>query len=195
MAKKILKDISLKKEKNHRLKKEKETDERAIKINQEKPSLEEEGISWSAPEYEKLPKPRYWYAINVFIVLILLIFALWSKNFFFALFIVLVEMVLIISGRRGPQNFHFLLNEKGLKIDNQFFGYEKFEGYLLREGLGGVRKYDELILKKKNVINPYLKILFDRNLKEELKSILAVKLPEIQYEDSLIDIFFEWLRF
>lgn len=165
----------------------------AAKIPQEE--LGKIEVVWTAPEYEKIPKPASWYFINIFIFLAILGFALWSKNFFFALFIVLAELILFILGRQEPINFKFRCNNQGLSINNRLYEYEKLEGYSLREKTGGLKKYDELILKKKTAVSPYLKILFDSDKKKELKFLLASKLPEIQYEDTVIDVLFDWVRF
>ena len=163
------------------------------KIPQEE--LEKIEVVWTAPEYEKIPKPVSWRFVNIFIFLAILGFALWSKNFFFVLFIVLAELILFILGRQEPINFKFRCNSQGLNINDHLYEYEKFEGYALREKTDRLKKYDELILKKKTAVNPYLKILFDPDKKKELKLLLASKLPEIQYEDTVIDVLFDWVRF
>ena len=159
--------------------------------NQKEKNIEE--ISWRAPEYSYTVKGNYWYAITIVIAFILLIIALTQKNFFFAIFIILAEVMLIFFAKKRPQIIDFEINDTGIAIGkNSFYEYDNLEGFSIDSH---PPRLDEIILKKKTAVNPYIKIPIDSKLAIQAKEILAQKLPEIEYQASIIDILANWLGF
>ncbi len=150
-------------------------------------------ISWRAAEYQYVEKDVSWYWIIIIIASILVLISLFRDNFFFAVFIAIAAVTLIFFGRRKPQIFDFKINDKGVAIgDKIFYDYERLEGFVIRKR---PERLDEIVLKKKGAINPYIKIPVDSKLAPKVKGFLEKKLPEIEYQDSLIDIISEWFGF
>ena len=119
--------------------------------------------------------------------------AFWQKNFFFAIFIILAGAMLLFFSRRRPQILDFKLDGEGIAIgDNIFYDYDRFEGFLIRSR---PQRLDEVILKKKTAINPYIKVPIDSKLAPKARDILGENLPEVEYQESLIDILSEWFGF
>jgi len=148
-------------------------------------------ISWRAAEYDHVEKGLYWYLAVGGVSLLLLAFALWQKNFFFGIFIVIAGIMLIALGNRRPDVLDFKLTEKGFDDGRgSFYEYEQLDHFSVRNRLG---RLDELMLKKKSAFNPFLRIPIDSKTAGEARIFLAQKLTEVEYEptilDALVDLF------
>lgn len=150
-------------------------------------------VSWRAAEYEFKEKGPAWYLIIGFIAAVFIVLAFVGKNFFFAVFILVASITLMFFGGVRPQVFNFRVGEEGIEIgERKTYRYEDLGGFAIFERPG---RLDELILKKKTNINPYVKIPVDSKTAKRAKEILMDHLPEIEYRESLIDIFSDLLRF
>ena len=158
-----------------------------------KPPEENQEINWRAAEYRYIRKDVGWYWLIGLVSIILILVAFWQKNFFFAIFIILAGSMFLFFSKQKPRVLDFRLNNKGIAIsDNIFYDYDQFEGFSIQSR---PQRLDEIILKKKTTVNPYIKIPIDSKLAQKAKIILGENLPEIEYQDSLIDIFSEWFGF
>ncbi|MDI6821215.1 MAG: hypothetical protein QMD65_03535 [Patescibacteria group bacterium] len=149
-------------------------------------------ISWRAAEYDYVKKDISWFWIVGGVATALVLVAIWQGNFFFAVFIALAGAVVLFFGRRRPQILDFKINEVEVRIGKIEYKFELFENFSFRKR---PMFLDEIVLKKKTAFNPYVKIPIDSKLAEEVKSVLLEKLPEVEYQESLIEIFSDWLGF
>jgi len=150
-------------------------------------------ISWRAAEYEFKEKGPAWYSAIGFVAAVIIVLAFVGGNFFFAVFVLVASITLMFFGGVKPQVFNFRVNEEGVEVgERKTHHYEDLEGFAVFER---PNRLDELILKKKTNINPYVKIPVDSKAAREAKEILGAHLPEIEYQESLIDIFSDLLRF
>ncbi|MFH0712853.1 MAG: hypothetical protein V2A55_03325 [Candidatus Jorgensenbacteria bacterium] len=153
----------------------------------------QDAISWRAAEYHYIQKEVGWY-LTVGLVAFLLVFLsfLWG-NFFFAIFIAIAATTVMFFAKRRPQIFDFKITDKGVAIgENIFYDYGRLDGFAVRER---PERLNEIILKKKAVLNPYVKIPIDSVLADKAKDFLEGKLPEIEYQETLVEVISEWLGF
>ena len=159
------------------------------KENKEDP----EAINWRAAEYQYVQKDVGWYLLVGLVALVLIILSLLWGNFFFAVFILIAAATIMFFAKRRPRVFNFKITDKGVAIgENIFYDYEHLDGFAVRER---PEKLDEIILKRKSVLNPYVKVPIDSVLAGKAKNVLAGKLPAVEYEESLIEIVAEWFGF
>lgn len=149
-------------------------------------------IIWKAAEYEHAPKDVSWYWLIGSGAFFLLLLALWQKNFFFAVFIILAAFLVIGFGKRRPQIIDFKVNDEGIEIGKKFIAYEGLEHFAVRSR---PEHLDEIILKKKTAINPFVHVPIDSKLGEKVRALLLEKLPQEEHQESLVDLFSEWLGF
>lgn len=161
---------------------------RAVQRIKKMTQLGPKEIKWTAWEYEFFPKDISWYWLTIIASTLITTFALWQRNFLFAVFVVIAEILILFWGRRLPKKIEFKLNDKGLTIDERtFYPYDGFHGFALKE--------NEIVFRKKNRLAPYLKILAEESKTGEIKKLLSRYLPEIEYEESLADHIAKILRF
>lgn len=170
-----------------------ENKEKVKKEENETDVEQDRSISWRAAEYEHFEKGGGWYLMVGFATLLLLIIALWQKNFFFGIFILLAGIMVVILGNRRPDVLDFKLTKDGCEVGRGvFYAYGSLENFSLRSRVG---RLDELILKKKTAFNPYVKISLDNQTAEKVRIFLIQKLPEVEHKGSLLDIFIDFLGF
>jgi len=150
-------------------------------------------ISWRAAEYQYVQKDIIWYFIVCLVALLLIVIALFSGNFFFAVFVIIAAVTVIFFAKRRPQVFDFKIADQGVAIgENIFYDYERLDGFAIRER---PEKLDEIVLRKKAALNPYVRIPIDSTLAEEAKNMLGEKIPEIEYQESFVEVISEWFGF
>ena len=73
-------------------------------------------IEWKAPEFEYREKDVSWYWLSIIAAVVILGAAVWQKNFLFAVFVVIAEILMLVWAGRKPREITFSLNEKGLTM-------------------------------------------------------------------------------
>jgi len=140
-------------------------------------------ISWRAPEFQYQPKDAAWYWMSIILAGIFFLAALWQGNLLFAIFIVLAETMVIFWAREYPKDLEFLIDTHGIHLDKiKSYAYEDLSGFHLHEGADGV---GELIVKTKNKLHPYLRILLLNDNMPPIRELLKDHIEEIEYEEPL----------
>ena len=87
-------------------------------------------VAWRAAEYGHAAKGFSWYLSVGFGALALAGVALWQKNFFFAIFIVVAAAVLFAMSRRRPPVLDFRIDADGVTVvDRLSLPYDRLEGF------------------------------------------------------------------
>jgi len=150
-------------------------------------------ISWHAPEYEYSPKSSMWYWVSVFLALILIIFAIWQKNFLFAVFVFIAELIVFAVADKRPKIWEFTIDEKGVYIGkNKFYPYDQLEAFDVHINEVG---HDQLVLKIKKKISPIVAINIYKEEREKIKEFLKKYIPHEQIDISFGDIISKLMGF
>lgn len=80
---------------------------------------------WTFQEYQKGHRSKKWYIIASAAGLILIFGALLSKNFTFALVLILFGIVYFLFEYREPGRINFSVTDLGIKIGRKFFPYSE----------------------------------------------------------------------
>ena len=142
-------------------------------------------ISWHAPEYEYSPKSSSWYWTSLFLALVLIIFALWQKNFLFAIFIIIAELIVFAVADKHPKIWEFTINEKGVYIGkDKFYSYDRLEAFDIH--INEI-VHDQLVLKTKKKISPIVTINIYKEDQEKIKDFLKKYISHEQIDISFGD--------
>lgn len=153
---------------------------------------EKKEIIWEAPEFAYFEKSAKWYAILGIAFLLMIIFGWASRDFFFVVFLILSGIMIFYLGARKPENVKFELGEEGCKIGNSqtIYRYAEITGFAV---LPKPRRNDILILKRKAIANPYLKVPLKRDIADAVRGFLEEKgVHEGEYEETLLDTLIDW---
>ncbi len=150
-------------------------------------------IRWEAAEYEFVPKSTKWHTEIGVATLVLVGIALWQQNFFFAIFILIAGIMVVILGNRHPEIIEFVLNEDGIHIgEAASYPFEKLESFSLRER---PHRSDELILKRKTAMNQLIHIPIEPEMVGKMRSFLEEHLPQEEHEPSVLESITDLLGF
>jgi hypothetical protein len=153
-------------------------------------------LEWAAPEFEYHHKDVGWYWLLVGVSIILLLLALWQRNFLFAVFVLIAALLILKWGHHHPRYLDFRLTNDGLEIDkSKFFPFDHLSGFATRRLDHYEEGLSEIILKKKHRLSTYLKVIAPTAKIEEIRIFLNKYLPEIEYEESLTDHIARILKF
>ncbi len=150
-------------------------------------------IRWEAAEYEFVPKSMRWHAGIGIAALVLVGIALWQQNFFFAIFILIAGIMVVILGNRHPEVIEFVLNEDGCHIgEAASYPFEKLESFSIRER---PHRSDELILKRKTAMNQLIHIPIEPEMAVKIRHFLEEYVPEEEHEPSILESITDILGF
>lgn len=151
-----------------------------------------EKIIWHAPEFEYIHKDIVWYWLSVIAASVLFLIALWQQNLLFAIFIVISEVLFMHWAREYPKTMRFTINKKGVEIgDADFLEYSHLSGFHIIHR----NDHGELIIKTKNRIQPFTKIIVLTEDIPEITEFLKKHLSQIDYEESMVDHFERMIGF
>lgn len=152
-------------------------------------------MEWQAPEYEHFEKDFNWFR-NVFLVTIgAVILALLFKNFIFAAILLAGGFTIILYGARLPEMLEVKLTERGIRLNNLLYPYDKLRSFWLTAEHGEERG-PKLLVEGEHFFLPHLVIPLADDIKPSaVRAYLAAHLPETRREESLADLIFDLLHF
>ncbi|MCD4693817.1 hypothetical protein K8R62_00460, partial [bacterium] len=126
-------------------------------------------ISWEIPEYKKHDRGRGWYVLSGIMAVIFLLYALFSQNFLFAIFIEIVSIILILNEGKNPIKIKVAITDDGVQIGKNLYEFDDFKNFSI------IYKPDQ------NIKNLYFE--FDSYIKQRLslslEDINPIKIKEL----------------
>ncbi len=158
--------------------------------------MDEKEISWTAPEFEYHHKEPSWYWLVVIVAGLLILIALFQKNFLFAIFVLIATVVFFKLGHQFPRHLDMRLSDQGIAMgENDFHPFDSLSGFATRQMDNFKDGISEIILQKKHRLSTHVKILAPTEKMEDIRVFLNKHLPEIEYEESLTDHISRLLKF
>jgi hypothetical protein len=151
-----------------------------------------EPVTWRAAEREFTEKSLEWYLIVGAVALVLIVTALVLENYLFALFLVLAAVVVYFLSRRHPRVVDFRIDEHGIMMGSTEWHYSEIEAFTIHQRFG---RLDHIVLRRKISMNPFVHIPIDGHLAVQARAALAERLPEFEFEETLLDMLADWLGF
>ncbi|MDP3892652.1 hypothetical protein, partial [Nocardioides sp.] len=71
--------------------------------------MEQFNIEWRAPEFYYREKGVSWYWLSIIAAIVILSVSVWQKNFLFAVFVVIAEILMLVWAGRKPREISFSL--------------------------------------------------------------------------------------
>ncbi len=89
----------------------------------------EELISWEVPEYQAKEKTGKWYLVAGGLGMAMLIWALLTANFLFALIIIIGTTMLILIEEEKHRRVEIILSTEGIWVGKNFYDYDEFKNF------------------------------------------------------------------
>lgn len=87
--------------------------------------------SWEVPEYQKYERGKWWYIIFGAIGLALIVYAIATYNFLFAIILLICALVLAVSAAREPATLSARITETGMAIGERFMPYQSMAHFAI----------------------------------------------------------------
>ena len=126
-------------------------------------------LKWQVPEYPQYERGRFWYAGAAVIGVALLIYAVVTGNFLFALIVIFGVVISVISSWHPPKMVELRLYEEGVKLDDMYYPWEKFQSYWVVKNEHG----DNLGLDLKNWLRNDLYMPIKGHTLEDVEKFLS----------------------
>jgi hypothetical protein len=154
------------------------------------------GIAWQAPEFEHRPKTMAWYWISIIVAILLLALAIWQKNFIFAVFVVIAELMLMIWGSSEPRMIAFALNQRGLTIGGaKFYPFSDVVSWSADSEGFFDPEWPDITLHLVHHFHTGLKVKVPRAMFLEVEKVLRTHAKEVPFKPSMVDVIEKLLGF
>ncbi len=84
---------------------------------------------WSVQEYTPYERGRRWYVVMGGLGLLLVIYAVYSANYLFALIIILFGLILSLSSMRPPLEVRFAVTNTGIIVGGRYYRYSELTNF------------------------------------------------------------------
>ncbi len=133
-------------------------------------------ISWFIPEFEKHERTKNWYIIASVVVIFLLIFAVITKNYLFAVIVIIATTITIFHDGKEPDFLNVIIDDDGVIVGRKFYDYDDLKDFSLlfkpKEGL------NNLYFDFKNTIKQRISIPLNNQDPLQIRDFLLKYLPE-----------------
>lgn len=148
---------------------------------------EPSSISWEIERLHNGGKGDWFYFTVLALMSLLLLFAVWQKNFLFGVFVILAVGTIFFLSMQRQQTYAFHLDDRGLLVAKEtFYEYDRFRHFDIYEFSD--EEY-EIFFVFKEKLRPILRIRIYKSDRKKIADFLSRKLPQKKTEPSLLDIF------
>ena len=96
-------------------------------------------FSWQHPDYISYAKDKRWYVVSALLLLSLLAWSIYDKNYFFAIFLVLFYAVILMYENRPSVMVDFIITPEGIKSGERFYYYREISNFFMIYRAGGIK--------------------------------------------------------
>lgn len=132
-------------------------------------------MEWDFPEFVRHERSRGWYFVYAFVILALLVFCFFSKNYTFAMLIVLTTVVLLIRLRRAPLPVHFAIRDEGVEVGNNYYAWRELKEFSIIYRPPTIKK---IYFMFKGSLRPELDISLEDQNPVQVRQYLSERLLE-----------------
>jgi len=130
---------------------------------------------WNFQEFAEVERSKGWYFGAFVIFAFLLIYALVTVNFLFAVIIIISAVIIIIRNRVEPEQITAVIAEDGLEVDNRFYKYDTIRYFYIIYKPSEVKN---LYIEFKSITKPRLIIPLENQNPLEIRNILSQYIEE-----------------
>ncbi|MEK7512230.1 MAG: hypothetical protein AAB575_04425 [Patescibacteria group bacterium] len=88
-------------------------------------------IQWEFPEFTSIKRSRAWNAAAFIVLAFLVVYAVWTANFLFAMILALCTFILVYQYFQKPRPIPVVVAEDGVIVDKQFYPYKVLKDFYI----------------------------------------------------------------
>lgn len=149
-------------------------------------------IQWRAPEFEKYEKSKTWFIVAGIFFLGLIGLSIWMKSPSMIVSFALMGLVIFLFALRKPRQVKFAITSKGIMVNERLYRFDDLKSFWIFYDPPEIKK---ISFESKKTLKPYIIIPLAEQNPVEVRKILVKFLPEIEQEESVIDVLARRLKF
>ncbi len=132
-------------------------------------------MSWEIPEYREHERGKRWYIAAIAIGALLLLYAVLTANFLFAIILLLAILIMAMHDRKKAPEVTFEIAGNSINVGVAHYSYNRFKSFWMYYEPS---EATTLFLEFKSGIRPRLAIPLQNKNPLKIRSILLAHLPE-----------------
>jgi len=153
--------------------------------------VEVQPIEWESDNFETHRRGWSWYLIAVAILLLVLIYTIYSGRWLLAGVVVMVGVVLFLSGRMSPEKVSCRIDDQGITIGNRTYLYDQIKTFWISK-TAGTAKLNMISTQR---FMPVISLLIKAGSEEMIRSAFGGRVPESKnQQEDVIDRINRFLR-
>jgi uncharacterized membrane protein len=88
-------------------------------------------LSWQVDEYQRVERSARWYLIAGIVAVALIVYAVATANFLFAVIILMAGVVMLATSFAPPRRIDLVITDAGVAIGERFYPYKKIRDFSL----------------------------------------------------------------
>ena len=151
----------------------------------------DEKINWSALEYEDKKQSNDWFWALGVIVITGSVTSIIFQNYFFAMILIIGGALMFLFSMKKPDTVFYELNNKGLRIKNRLFPYEKIKTFWVTQS-----EKPTFFIKSERLFMPILSIPITKDMASEIRNkMLSKSIGEEEIKENPAEKIMEYLGF
>jgi len=147
-------------------------------------------IEWVMPEYNEKERNNDWFWALGVVVVASSVASIIFGSYFFAVFIILSGILIVMFALKKPEMVSYELNEKGLQIKNRLYPYEVIKAFWVQ------KEKPTLFIKSERLFMPIISMPIETNLADEIKNkMLENKISEEEMKEHVSEKIMEAIGF
>jgi len=142
--------------------------------------------AWVGPMRLHEPNIKLVSIFVLFLFAIAVLVQVFQKNIITTTFFGLLGVMIIVQAKKKPQTGNFQVSPLGAKINDSFYEYHDIKSFWLE--YNSQNNIKEISFQLKRWYMPFIKIPIGDQNPVQLRSILVEFIPEMEHEDTLIDM-------
>lgn len=153
-------------------------------------TISQNKISWQAYDRFYFSKSTLWFTIAIIIAIILMVFAVFSKDILTIIVFALAIVVFFIHAVKEPEEIAIALDGAGIHNNKKFRPYKDFESFWIFYD----PPFNYILLKSRKHSLSNSKILLDDQNPVEIRTFLKEHLPEKEEKEGVMETIERILR-
>lgn len=137
--------------------------------------------SWTIDEYERHERGPMWYAVAFIVGVALVLYAMITQDFLFAIIIIMAGVIIGLSTLREPRRVLFQVTTRGVAVDRTFSPYKELKSFWILYEPPHVKN---LYIDFRNPVTPHLKVPLEEEDPLEVRSALLEFMGEEQSQED-----------
>jgi len=88
-------------------------------------------LTWQVDEYHQHARSRTWYILGAIVSVALIVYAIATANFLFAVIILMIGIITLLSTFSAPDKIEVILTTTGVVLGNAFYPYKDIKDFSL----------------------------------------------------------------